>query len=376
MKFCSKLLLSLAVGGPLPVALAQEYLPGIEWQEPPKVTPGEQDRQPPSDAIVLFGGSNLDAWKGADAWKVSDGVMTVGKGQITTKQKFGDCQLHLEWSSPDPPKGKGQQAGNSGVFLMGEYEVQVLDSYSTDTYYDGQAGAIYKQHPPQVNAMRKPGEWNTYDILWTCPRFDDDGELISPAYITVLHNGVVIQNHVAIQGGTYYHKPPAYDSKATRGAISLQDHGNPVKYRNIWVRELKPAEGKQTREPMVRKGGELIPYNESSINGSWELKQLRGESVKVDGKIPTLMVSEEGGVTGFAGVNRMAGRLSQEPAGGKLFGPLATTRMAGPADAMELEQQYLSALAEATSFSFVRKQLELRADGEVVLRFAPMQDDE
>src|SRR5690606_15285553 len=149
----------------------------------------------PADAIVLFDGKNLDAWKGGNKWKVEDGVAIVGRGDITTKQEFGDCQHHIERSAPAPPKGKGQNCGNSGVLFMNRYEIQVLDSFSTETYHDGQAGAMYKQMPPKVNAMRKPGEWNTYDIMWTAPKFDEEGKLKSPAYITALHNGVLIQNH-------------------------------------------------------------------------------------------------------------------------------------------------------------------------------------
>lgn len=235
-------------------ALGKEYLNGIKWQVPAKVTPGEKSGEPPSDAVVLFGGENLDAWKGGEGWKVEDGVATVGKGFISTKQEFGDCQLHIEWSSPNPPTGKGQGAGNSGVFLMGTYEIQVLDSYSSTTYHDGQAGAIYKQTPPAVNATRPPGEWNAYDIFWTAPRFDESGTLVSPAYITAVHNGVLILNHFELQGDTPYERPPSYKAHPPKGPISLQDHGNPVRYRNIWVREFKPAQGEQEREPFYRDG--------------------------------------------------------------------------------------------------------------------------
>ncbi|MCO6046074.1 DUF1080 domain-containing protein [Aeoliella sp. ICT_H6.2] len=245
-------------------AVAEEYQNGIAWDEPAKITPGEKDSDPPSDAVVLFDGSNLDAWNNGDKWEIEDGVATVRGGGISTKQQFGDCQLHIEWSSPNPPKGSGQGCGNSGVFLMERYEVQVLDSYSTETYRDGQAGAIYKQKPPAVNATRKPGEWNSYDIFWTAPRFDESGELVSPAYITVVHNGVLIHNHLAVKGNTFYHAPPSYTAHGPKGRISLQDHGNPVRYRNIWVREYQPAHGEQARDPYIQDGDKQTPIQSTS----------------------------------------------------------------------------------------------------------------
>ena len=255
-KFLTLALLITIVGG---LATAAEYLNGIEWQVPKKVTPGKTNSDPPSDAVVLFDGTNLDAWNNGDKWSVKDGVAIVGGGQISTKQEFGDCQFHIEWSAPNPPKGNGQSCGNSGVFLMGTYEVQVLDSYTTETYHDGQAGAIYKQQPPAVNAMREPGEWNTYDIFWTCPRFDEDGNLKSPAYITVVHNGVLIHNHFELLGDTPWHRPPEYHSQGGKGPISLQDHGSPVQYRNIWIREFTPPQGDQVREPFLRDGDKETP---------------------------------------------------------------------------------------------------------------------
>jgi hypothetical protein len=252
--FCLGVLAALAAPG-----LAKEYLNGIEWETPAKVAPGETDSAPPADAVVLFDGANLDAWQGGEKWKIEGGAAIVGGGGIRTKQEFGDCQLHIEWSAPHPPTGEGQGCGNSGVFLMDRYEIQVLDSYSTDTYYDGQAGGIYKQTPPMVNAMRPPGEWNSYDIFWTCPRFDDAGKLISPAYITAVHNGVLIVNHFELKGDTPYNRPPRYEAHSAKGPISLQDHGNPVRYRNIWIREIAPAAGEQTREPFIRDGDKETP---------------------------------------------------------------------------------------------------------------------
>jgi len=225
-----------------------EYLPGVDWPEPPVVTPGSQNSQPPSDAVVLFDGTDLSAWNNGDRWQVVDGIAIVGKDLITTKQSFGDCQLHIEWSAPAQPQSESQQRGNSGVFF-GAYEIQILDSYQSQTYFDGQAGAIYKQTPPMVNAMRPPGEWNVYDLLWTAPRFCDDGSLRSPAYLTSLHNGVLILNHFQLLGDTAWHRPPQYEKHPAKLPISLQDHGYPVRFRNIWVREWKPIVGKQAHPP-------------------------------------------------------------------------------------------------------------------------------
>ena len=241
----------------------QEYLTGLEWEKPPIVDPGKTDDSPPSDATVLFGGEDTSAWKGADEWKVQDGTLVCGKGVITTKEHFGDCQLHIEWSAPTPPKGNGQGRGNSGVFMMGTYEIQVLDSYDNETYHDGQAGSVYKQTPPMVNAMRPPGEWNTYDIFWTAPRFEEDGSLKSPAYVTVVHNGVLILNHFELLGDTPFNRPPRYNPQPPEGPISLQDHGNPVRFRNIWVRELKPVKNKRVSEPYLRQGDKKIPIPKS-----------------------------------------------------------------------------------------------------------------
>jgi hypothetical protein len=235
-----------------PQVLAQEYLPGIEWKEPPVVTPGKTDSDPPSDAIVLFGGTDASEWNNGENWTVEDGCLVAGRGYIVSKREFGDCQVHVEWSAPAPAKGSGQGRGNSGIFLMGKYEMQVLDSFDNKTYFDGQAAAIYKQTPPMVNAMRPPGEWNSYDIFWTCPQFDEDGQLKSPAYVTAMHNGVLVLNHFELLGDTPFNRPPKYEDVGPRGPISIQDHGNPVRFRNIWVRELTPAVGKQVREPNMK----------------------------------------------------------------------------------------------------------------------------
>jgi hypothetical protein len=238
---------------------AQEYLTGIEWQQPPIITPGVTNDAAPSDAVVLFDGSDMSHWKNAETWKIEDGSMVTGSGPITSTDEFGDCQVHIEWSAPTKIVGSSQGRGNSGVFLMGQYEVQVLDSFDNETYFDGQAGAVYKQTPPMVNAMRKPGEWNTYDIFWTAPRFNDDDSLKSPAFITVVHNGVLLLNHFELLGDTPYNRPPKYSNHGEKGPLSLQDHGNPVRFRNIWVRELKAVEGKRVRAPYLRDGNKEIP---------------------------------------------------------------------------------------------------------------------
>jgi len=205
-------------------------------------TEGKAGRAP-ADATVLFDGKDLSKWQHKDGsaaqWKVGEGYFeTVPKsGYIYTKQPFGDCQLHVEFWEPSPAHGTGQDRGNSGVFLMGLYEIQVLDSYENRTYADGQAGAVYGQYPPLVNASRKPGEWQTYDIVFHAPRFGGDGSLTRKAHVTVLHNGVLVQDNVEIQGSTATEKPE-YNDKSAKLPLALQDHNHPVRYRNIWVREL------------------------------------------------------------------------------------------------------------------------------------------
>lgn len=228
---------------------AQEWKSGVKWPEPKVVVPGQANNGPPSDAIVLFDGTSLKEWNGGDRWLVKDGVAIPQEGDITTKRKFGDVQLHLEWSSPTEIEGEGQGRGNSGVFLMGEYEVQILDSYRNTTYFDGQAAAIYKQTPPMVNAMRPPGEWNTYDIIFSAPKFRVNGTLSQPAHITVLHNGVLVLNHFEILGTTGYTQAPGYSAHAEQGPIAIQYHRDAVRFRNIWVRKIKPIVGRRVSAP-------------------------------------------------------------------------------------------------------------------------------
>ncbi len=246
------------------IGSGQEYLNGIDWTAPEVVTPGAQNAEPPSDAVVLFDGKDKSQWKNADSWEVKDGTLICGKAQIVSKLEFGDCQLHIEWSAPTPAKGSGQGRGNSGVFMMGRYELQVLDSFDNVTYFDGQAGSIYKQTPPMVNAMRRPGEWNTYDIFWTGPKFKEDGALDSPAYITAVHNGLLILNHFQLLGDTPFNRPPQYKAHAAKGPIAIQDHGNPVRFRNIWIRETKPVQGVKKREPFLKKGEIETPISQSA----------------------------------------------------------------------------------------------------------------
>ncbi len=202
---------------------------------------------PPSDALVLFDGHSLDEWKSSDAgggaapWKLVIGAMEVvpKTGSLVTKQAFGDAQLHIEFRTPTPPKGDSQERGNSGVFLMGLYEVQVLDSYHNITYADGHAAAIYGQYPPLVNASRPPGEWQTYDIVFHRPRFDADGKVLRPARMTVIHNGVLVQDNVELSGPTANKARPPYVKHADALPLSLQDHGDLVQYKNIWIRKLE-----------------------------------------------------------------------------------------------------------------------------------------
>lgn len=225
--------------------------------QPPRVEPGTfstpaQPGKPPSDAIVLFDGTaaSLAKWEadtkpgepGAPTkWIVNAGALECvpKSGYIRSKEQFGDCQLHVEWAAPKKVQGDSQGRGNSGIFLMNNYEIQVLDSYDNKTYFHGQAGSIYKQHKPLANPMRKPGEWNVYDIVFTAPVFDEDGKVLERATFTAFLNGVLVQNAVEVMGVTAHDKPPYYEKHDPKMPISLQDHGDLVRFRNIWVRNLE-----------------------------------------------------------------------------------------------------------------------------------------
>ncbi|GAA4305111.1 DUF1080 domain-containing protein [Compostibacter hankyongensis] len=218
------------------------------WEPVPGVVTPGAGTQPPSDAIVLFDGKDMSEWVLPEntEWVVEDGIVTVMPSRerqktpvwIFSKKQFGDIQLHAEWRAPEKVEGEGQRRGNSGIFLPGRYEIQVLDNYDNPTYVNGQAGSIYKQAIPLVNACRRPGEWQTYDIVFKAPRFKADGALESPAYVTVMHNGVLVQNHTEIKGGTVFIGEPKYIPHPLKQPLGLQDHGDAVSFRNIWLREL------------------------------------------------------------------------------------------------------------------------------------------
>ena len=250
MKITGVVLTTLAVVGLASLAPAQP-LPRFKAHDmsrprPPVIQPGAQALPvaPPSDAIVLFDGTDLSQWRAADGgpakWVIEDGAIesVPGSGYLFSARAFGDVQLHVEWAAPVPAQGSSQGRGNSGVFLMGLYEVQVLDSYQNDTYPDGQAAAVYGQYPPLVNACRPPGEWQTYDIVFRRPRFHPDGALATPARLTVIHNGVLVQDAVEPWGPTAWLKALPYTAHPDKGPLAFQDHGNPVRYRNVWLREL------------------------------------------------------------------------------------------------------------------------------------------
>ncbi len=244
---------------------------------------------PPSDAKVLFDGSDLSQWRSPNnepaKWVLKDGYMESvrGGGYLLTAESFGDVQLHIEWAAPTPAQGKGQGRGNSGVFLMGLYEVQVLDSFDNFTYADGQAASVYGQHPPLVNASRAPGEWQSYDIVFRRPHFSRDGKVLKRARITVFHNGVLVQDNVGIWGGTSWLQYNPYKSHPDRLPLSLQDHGNPVRYRNVWVRKLpewtSPGPVDKKPEPVIT----LAPSVLDGYVGRYQDKSGRNIIIVRDG---------------------------------------------------------------------------------------------
>lgn len=236
------------------------FLPNSKWRvhdgsrpQPLAVVPATPSTQEtpgraPSDAVVLFDGKNLDHWKADDGnaskWVVDGGAMHPVKGSGTnhSREEFGDCQVHIEYRMPNPPVGDDQGRSNSGLFLMDRYEIQVLDNYQNDTYADGYVGSVYGQVPAMVNASDKPGQWQTMDVIFTAPRFADDGKVTTPAYQTVILNGVAVQNHAEVLGPCVYRQVAKYSPHGPKAPIGLQDHGNPVAYRNIWVRPIKPLD--------------------------------------------------------------------------------------------------------------------------------------
>ena len=248
-------LVLFALGAALTVPANAQSRNPVHWgvhdttrAQPPVVDPGPapDELQPhPSDATVLFNGGTLDAWEHPDgsapSWVVRNGYFEVnpGSGDLQTRRGFGDVQLHLEWMVPASVDGEAQSRGNSGVYLMGTYEVQVLDSHNNSTYPDGQAAAIYGQYPPLVNATRPQGTWQTYDIIFRRPHFDEDGDVVTPARMTVYHNGVLVQDHAELTGPTAWKNRPPYERHASRLPLLLQDHGSPVRFRNVWVRSLE-----------------------------------------------------------------------------------------------------------------------------------------
>lgn len=244
------LIASLLLGSGIMSVKAQDTKPEPDpkltevWEPVPRsVTPGV-GTAPPSDAIALFAGKDLSQWEQTDGtppkWSVGKGFFSVvkGSGNLRTKREFGDCQLHIEWRTPAKVEGEGQERGNSGVFLQSRYEVQILDSYNNRTYSNGQAASIYKQYIPLVNASRKPGEWQTYDIFFRAPQFAEDGSVKRPGYVTVVHNGVLVQDHVELKGTTVNVGVQSYSKHNPKEPLMLQDHGFPVSFRNVWIREL------------------------------------------------------------------------------------------------------------------------------------------
>src|SRR4051794_13429338 len=269
--------------------------------KPPVVEPagGSVANPAPKDAVVLFDGTHLGAWQTPEGrlpgWSVKDGVLETvpGTGPIQTKDKFGDVQLHVEWAAPNPPHGTGQDRGNSGIFLMGQFEVQVLDSYKADTYADGQAGAIYGQYPPLFNASRPPGQWQAYDIAFRRPRFDSSGKLTEPARVTLFHNGILVQDNEEPFGPTSWLKWLPYADQGDRGPISLQDHDHPVRYRNIWLREL-PERPAPTARDLARPKVITLP---AEVLDRYAGQYRRGDAEAAPPNAPTTRQGGHPGVT-------------------------------------------------------------------------------
>jgi hypothetical protein len=300
--------LALGLAATLPFAWSATCLaqPDPRWldhdrtrPQPPVITPAtpssqEQPGKAPSDAVVLFDGKDLSQWVSlADGsptkWITRDGYMECvkGSGYVRTLQNFGDCQLHVEWATPTPAHGQGQGRGNSGVFFgLDRYEVQVLDSYESQTYADGGAAAVYGQYPPLANASLPPGQWQTYDIIYTAPRFDPEGKLLSPVRLTVFHNGVLVQNNVQLTGPTSWLERAPYRPHPEKQPISLQDHGNPVRFRNIWLRELGEPGKKEFTLPIAQLDNLTGKY------GSIEITRQESQLVATFGGARFLLFAE------------------------------------------------------------------------------------
>lgn len=301
---------------------------------PPVVTPAQHDWSvpPPSDAIILFDGKDLSNWRdaagGPAKWTTRDGYMesVPNSGYIFSAGKFGDVQLHVEWAAPLPAKGRSQGRGNSGVFLMGLYEVQVLDSYDNETYADGQAAAIYGQYPPLVNACLPPGEWQCYEILFRRPRMNTDGTVAQAARITVIHNGILVQDNVEIWGPTAWLQYRPYEPQPDKLPISLQDHGNPVRYRNLWLRELpQSSEGgppAETTPPVANLSSEELqkfvgPYG--TILGEFGAIELNEKQLQLHMKTGQIIDLIARSPTEFA-LRWTAAKLDFEVRDGKVAG--------------------------------------------------------
>jgi Domain of Unknown Function (DUF1080) len=284
----------------------------------------------PSDAVVLFDGSNLDAWVGRGGnppeWPIKEGVLEVkpGTGSITTKRSFGDCQIHVEWAEPAPATGNGQNKGNSGVIIMGTYEVQILDDIGNKTYADGISGSVYGQYPPLVDAARNPGEWQTYDILFRRPRFDENGHLITPAHMTILQNGVYVQDDVTLTGPTGEPRSP-YVVGPEAAPLSLQDHGEPVRFRNIWIRELPPRVP-DLSYTVLAPYTHLDPAELPKYAGHYQVNETASVDIQVNGN--ALIAQVHGG---FSGGRGRGGRGGPGGATGGAAASGATSQAAAPA---------------------------------------------
>jgi len=254
---------------------------------------------PPSDAIVLFDGTNLSHWQGEDSgaakWTVRDGYFEsgAGSGDIHTRDRFGDFQLHLEWAAPLQVSGTGQGRGNSGVFLMGLYEIQILDSYHNDTYADGQAASVYGQYPPLSNVSRPPGEWQSYDIFFRRPRFDASGALLRPACVTLLHNGVLVQNNAELFGPTAWLQRSPYKTHPDRLPFSLQDHSCPVRFRNIWARDLEKLKEREGMPPSIPDHISLSPDVLARYAGTYVSKDGFTINITLDGRQGFIIIGSD-----------------------------------------------------------------------------------